>query len=54
MKGFTESEPIYGATVTASQLRYSKKALAYLPEVLPMSPRLASAITKIPGSFDFI
>ena len=46
-KGFTESEPIYGFTVIESKFKFSKKAFAYIFEVLPISPLLASAIVKI-------
>jgi hypothetical protein len=37
---------MYGATVMASKFRVSKKAFAYCEEVLPISPRLASAMVK--------
>ena len=49
--GFTLSEPIYGATVTLSKSIFSKKVVAYIFEVLPMSPRLASAMMKWQGWF---
>ena len=45
-KGLMLSSPIYGATVMASKCKVSKKAFAYCEEVLPMSPRFASAILK--------
>ena len=48
-KGSTESLPIYGAIVTLSNAKSSKKALAYIVLVLPISPRFASAIVKISG-----
>jgi hypothetical protein len=48
-KGSTESFPMYGATVTESKFKSSKKALAYIEEVFPISPRFASAIVKIAG-----
>jgi hypothetical protein len=39
---------MYGATVTESKFKSSKKALAYIEEVFPIS-RFASAIVKIAG-----
>ena len=47
--GKTLSLPIYGATVTASHDKASKNVLAYALLVFPISPRLASAITKCLG-----
>jgi hypothetical protein len=38
---------MYGATVTESKFKSSKKALAYIEESI--SPRFASAIVKIAG-----
>ena len=46
-KGLTESFPIYGATVTESKFMVSKNAFAYIAEVFPISPLLASAMVKI-------
>ena len=45
-KGDTLSAPMYGPTVTASQVLFSKNACAYMRLVLPISPRLASAMMK--------
>ena len=45
---------MYGATVIESKSIVSKKARAYISEVFPISPRLASAIKKISGYFDLI
>ena len=53
-KGSTESLPMYGAIVTLSKFKSSKKAFAYIDEVLPISPRLASAIVKISGYVSLI
>ena len=43
------SSPMYGATVMASTSRCSKKLRAYMAEVLPMSPRFASAMMNWSG-----
>ena len=40
------SRPMYGATVAASAPNPSNMARAYRLAVLPMSPRLASAMTS--------
>ena len=48
-KGTTPSLPMYGATVSASTSISSKKHLAYMAEVFPMSPRLASAMMNWSG-----
>ena len=53
-KGFTLSSPMYGATVTESRLNPSKNVWAYILDVLPISPRLASAMIKWFGWFSFI
>ena len=45
--GNAESLPIYGDKVIASKLYVSKKVFAYILEVFPISPLLASAIFKI-------
>ena len=47
--GFGESRPMYGLAVMASAWKRSKASIAYCSAVLPMSPRLASRITGMPG-----
>ena len=47
--GSTESFPIYGDIVIESNSKFLRNALAYIFEVLPMSPLLASAMVKISG-----